>query len=49
MGVVGTMVTFGDWHTISIAAYEGNLGFPSCSLPNLNPRGRDHGEKVDSR
>ena len=37
MGVVRTVVAFGDWHTISIAASEGNLRFPSGSLPSLNP------------
>ena len=37
MGVVRTVVAFGDWHTISIAASEGNLRFPSDSLPSLNP------------
>ena len=44
MGVVRAMVAFGDWHTISIAASEGNLRFPSGSLPNLNPRGRAAGK-----
>jgi len=28
----------------SIAASEGNLRFPSDSLPECNHRGRDHGE-----
>lgn len=37
MGVVRAVITFGDCHTSSIAACEGNLRFPSLSLPNLNP------------
>jgi hypothetical protein len=47
MGVVGAVVALGDWHTISIAASEGNLRFPSDSLPKLNPRGRAAGENGD--
>jgi hypothetical protein len=38
------VVALSDWHTISIAASEGNLRFPSDSLPKLNPRGRAAGK-----
>src|SRR6185437_14708911 len=33
VGVVDTVVAFGNWHTTSIAAYERNLRFPSYSPP----------------
>ena len=33
MGVVSAVIAFGDGHPFSIAAYEGNLWFPSYSLP----------------
>ena len=33
VGVVSTVVSFDDWHSIIIGAYEGNLWFPSCFLP----------------
>ena len=47
MGVVRAVIAFGDWHTTSIAASEGNLRFPSDSLPKLNPRGRAAGKSED--
>ncbi len=37
VGVVDTVITFGDGHTISIAAYERNLRFPSYSPPPTEP------------
>ena len=48
MGVVRTVITFGDWHTLQYrAACERNLRFPSHSPPKRSRRGRDHGEMVD--
>ena len=47
VGVVRAVVTLGDGHPTSIAAFERNLRFPSNSPPLKEPRGRDHGENAD--
>jgi hypothetical protein len=47
MGVVNTVVALGDRHSISIAAYEGNLRFPSYSSPHRNPVAETTGKRVD--